>query len=75
MTELTTTQAAPRPSLLRQIRRYSLFALLALMVIGFWYVQPAFIRSANLFSILQAVSVVAILGVGVSITMRGPAAT
>ncbi|TGR94589.1 ABC transporter permease, partial [Mesorhizobium sp. M1C.F.Ca.ET.188.01.1.1] len=35
----------------------------------FWYVQPAFIRSANLFSILQAVSVVAILGVGVSITM------
>jgi simple sugar transport system permease protein len=43
--------------------------LLALMVVGFWYAQPAFIRSANLFSILQAVSVVAILGVGVSITM------
>lgn len=43
--------------------------LLALLVVGFWHVQPAFIRSANLFSILQAVSVVAILGVGVSITM------
>lgn len=69
MTELTTTQAARRPSLPREIRRYALFALLALMVIGFWYVQPAFIRAANLFSILQAVSVVAILGVGASITM------
>ncbi|TGP67325.1 ABC transporter permease, partial [bacterium M00.F.Ca.ET.227.01.1.1] len=53
MTELTTTQAAPRPSLLREIRRHALFALLALLVIGFWYVQPAFIRSANLFSLLQ----------------------
>ena len=69
MTNLTTTHAAPRPSLLRETRRYALFLLLALMVVGFWHVQPAFIRSANLFSILQAVSVVAILGVGVSITM------
>lgn len=50
-------------------RRYALFALLALMLVGFWSAQPAFINSANLFSILQAVSVVAILGVGVSITM------
>ena len=69
MTNLTTTHAAPRPSLLRETRRYALFLLLALMVVSFWHVQPPFIRSANLFSILQAVSVVAILGVGVSITM------
>lgn len=38
MTELTTTHAAPRPSLLREIRRFALFVLLALMVIGFWHV-------------------------------------
>lgn len=69
MTDQTTAQAAPRLSLFREIRRYALFVLLALLVVGFWHVQPAFIRSANLFSILQAVSVVAILGVGVSITM------
>ncbi|MES0196749.1 ABC transporter permease [Mesorhizobium sp. M0011] len=70
MTNPTTVQqAAPRTSLFRETRRYALFVLLAVMVIGFWYAQPAFIRSANLFSILQAVSVVAILGVGVSITM------
>lgn len=65
----TTQQSASRTSLFRETRRYALFVLLALMVVGFWHVQPAFIRSANLFSILQAVSVVAILGVGVSITM------
>ena len=70
MTYPTTTQlSASRTSLFRETRRYALFVLLALMVVGFWHVQPAFIRSANLFSILQAVSVVAILGVGVSITM------
>ena len=69
MTDLTTTQSTPLHSSLREARRYALFALLALLVAGFWYAQPAFIRSANLFSILQAVSVVAILGVGVSITM------
>jgi simple sugar transport system permease protein len=70
MTYPTTTQpSASRTSLFRETRRYALFVLLALMVVAFWHVQPAFIRSANLFSILQAVSVVAILGVGVSITM------
>jgi len=70
MTYPTTTQpSASRTSLFRETRRYALFVLLALMVVGFWCAQPAFIRSANLFSILQAVSVVAILGVGVSITM------
>jgi len=69
MTNQIAVPAAPRASLFREIRRYALFVLLALLVVGFWHVQPAFIRSANLFSILQAVSVVAILGVGVSITM------
>ena len=63
------TPARARRSLAETARRYALFVLLALMLVGFWQAQPAFINSANLFSILQAVSVVAILGVGVSITM------
>jgi len=68
------TDIAPPPArrastLSETSRRYALFVLLALMLVGFWWAQPAFINSANLFSILQAVSVVAILGVGVSITM------
>ncbi len=61
--------AAPRRNAFELARRYALFVLLAIMLVGFWWAQPAFINSANLFSILQAVSVVAILGVGVSITM------
>lgn len=70
MSSETTGTAQRRPSgLAETARRYALFALLALMLVGFWAAQPAFINSANLFSILQAVSVVAILGVGVSITM------
>ncbi|WP_244540148.1 ABC transporter permease [Kaistia soli] len=60
---------APRRTAFELARRYALFVLLAIMLVGFWWAQPAFINSANLFSILQAVSVVAILGVGVSITM------
>jgi len=67
---MSTDASAPRASNLAETaRRYALFVLLGLMLVGFWWAQPAFINSANLFSILQAVSVVAILGVGVSITM------
>lgn len=70
MTTDTSQKSAPRASNIAETaRRYALFALLGLMLLGFWWAQPAFINSANLFSILQAVSVVAILGVGVSITM------
>lgn len=70
MTTDTSQKSAPRASNIAETaRRYALFVLLGLMLLGFWWAQPAFINSANLFSILQAVSVVAILGVGVSITM------
>ncbi len=70
MTDRTANHgAAPRRNAFELARRYALFVLLAIMLVGFWHAQPAFINSANLFSILQAVSVVAILGVGVSITM------
>jgi len=71
MTDLPAGAGAgsPRSTPFELARRYALFVLLGAMLIGFWLAQPAFINSANLFSILQAVSVVAILGVGVSITM------
>ncbi|SHE91689.1 simple sugar transport system permease protein [Kaistia soli DSM 19436] len=69
MTDMSVQTGAPRRTAFELARRYALFVLLAIMLVGFWWAQPAFINSANLFSILQAVSVVAILGVGVSITM------
>lgn len=67
MTDLSASKSAPGALVLA--RRHALFVLLGAMLIGFWMAQPAFINPANLFSILQSVAVVAILGVGVSITM------
>ncbi len=51
------------------LRRGAVFILLALLVVGFTLAQPAFININNLMSILQAVSVVAILGAGVTVTL------
>jgi simple sugar transport system permease protein len=51
------------------VRRYAIFGLLALMLLGFGLAEPAFFTLANAMSVLQAVSVVAILGVGVTLTM------
>ena len=51
------------------VRTSTVFVLLAAMIIGFSSAQPAFIQVANQMSILQAVSVVAILGAGVTITL------
>jgi simple sugar transport system permease protein len=51
------------------LRAGAVFILLGLMMIGFTVVQPAFINIGNLMSILQAVSVVAILGAGVTVTL------
>ncbi|MFS8112593.1 ABC transporter permease [Rhizobium jaguaris] len=51
------------------LRSGAVFILLALLVIGFTAAQPAFININNLMSILQAVSVVAILGAGVTVTL------
>lgn len=48
--------------------RWGIFLLLAAMIVIFAVREPAFIRVANLFSILQAVSIVALLGVGVTIS-------
>lgn len=51
------------------LRSGAVFILLGLMVIGFTVAEPAFIRIGNLMSILQAVSVVAILGAGLTVTL------
>lgn len=50
-------------------RRGAVFILLAALVIVFSIAQPAFINVNNLMSILQAVSVVAIIGAGVTVTL------
>lgn len=51
------------------IRTSAVFILLAIMIVGFSAVQPAFLSFNNFMSILQAVAVVAILGVGVTVTL------
>ena len=51
------------------LRRGAVFFLLAALFAGFSLAEPAFSSVGNLMSILQAVSVVAILAVGVTISM------
>ena len=62
-------ETATLETLRNAIRRGAVFLLLAAMVVGFSLAQPAFININNLMSILQAVSVVAIIGAGVSVTL------
>ncbi len=50
-------------------RRYAVFLLLAVMIVVFSTAEPAFLGLNNFMSVLQAVSVVAILSVGVTISM------
>ncbi|MXN53746.1 ABC transporter permease [Shinella sp. AETb1-6] len=45
-----------------------IFVLLAAMMIIFQLNEPAFLRVANIFSILQAVAIVALLGIGVTVS-------
>ncbi|WFS01536.1 ABC transporter permease [Rhizobium tumorigenes] len=51
------------------VRTGAVFILLAALIVIFTSAQPAFINLGNLMSILQAVSVVAILGAGVTVTL------
>ncbi|MET0746934.1 MAG: ABC transporter permease [Rhizobium sp.] len=51
------------------VRSGAVFILLAGLIVTFSIAQPAFINLPNLMSILQAVSVVAILGAGVTVTL------
>ncbi|WP_421594585.1 ABC transporter permease [Shinella sp. M27] len=45
-----------------------IFVLLAAMMVVFQLNEPAFLRVANIFSILQAVAIVALLGIGVTVS-------
>lgn len=51
------------------VRKGAVFFLLPALILIFSFAQPAFININNLMSILQAVSVVAIIGAGVTITL------
>lgn len=53
----------------RLIRQSAIFVVLAVLGAGFTLAEPAFINLANLMSVLQSVSVVAILGAGVTVTL------
>jgi simple sugar transport system permease protein len=50
-------------------RRGAVFVLLAALIVLFTVAEPAFLGVANFMSVLQSVSVVAILAVGVTISM------
>lgn len=70
MTTLNSENQSPAGERLSAaIRASAVFILLIVMVGGFAFAQPAYINVTNLMSILQAVSVVAILGAGVTITL------
>lgn len=70
MTTLNSENQSPAGERLSAaIRASAVFILLIAMVTGFALAQPAYINVTNLMSILQAVSVVAILGAGVTITL------
>jgi simple sugar transport system permease protein len=53
----------------RTLRRYAIFVILAVLVVFFDFQEPAFLRVNNLFSVLQSVAVVALLGIGVTVTL------
>ncbi|WP_009401628.1 ABC transporter permease [Pseudomonas bharatica] len=61
-------QAAPR-RWLEALIHYGLLLLLGLIVLLFSLVEPAFVQVSNLFIILQSVSIVALLALGVTLTM------
>jgi simple sugar transport system permease protein len=55
--------------LARLLRRSAIFLILAALVVFFDAAEPAFLRVNNLFSVLQSVAVVALLGIGVTVTL------
>lgn len=63
----------PAQSALRRLRdhleRTGILLVLAILIVVFATKEPAFLNIDNLFSILQAVSIVALLGIGVTITL------
>lgn len=62
--------SAPKPKrVLDALIRYGLLLVLAAVVVFFSIAEPAFLRINNLFIILQSVSIVALLALGVTLTM------
>ncbi|WP_455733432.1 ABC transporter permease [Burkholderia stabilis] len=60
----------PAPARIRAVlERTGILVVLAALVVVFALREPAFLNVDNLFSILQAVSIVALLGIGVTITL------
>jgi simple sugar transport system permease protein len=57
------------PSFGHFLRRYAIFLILAGLIVFFQSREPAFLRINNLFSVLQSVAVVALLGIGVTVTL------
>ncbi len=53
----------------RQLEKSGMLFALAALVVVFAIAQPAFLNVDNLFSILQAISITALLGIGVTITL------
>jgi simple sugar transport system permease protein len=51
------------------LRRYAIFIVLIGLIIFFNFYEPAFLRVNNLFSVLQSVAVVALLAIGVTVTL------
>jgi simple sugar transport system permease protein len=72
--DIRTRAVSPRPPFTidafgRALRRYAIFIILAALVAFFSHAEPAFLRVNNLFSVLQSVAVVALLAVGVTVTL------
>ncbi|CAB3715443.1 Ribose import permease protein RbsC [Paraburkholderia graminis C4D1M] len=67
------TAVARKGGALRSLRghleRTGMLLVLALLIVVFALNQPAFLNIDNLFSILQSVSIVALLGIGVTVTL------
>ena len=59
----------PGERIQRTVRRYAIFLILVALIILFNATEPAFLRVNNLFSVLQSVAVVALLGMGVTVTL------
>lgn len=53
----------------RWLRRYAIFIVLLAMIVLFESQEPAFLHIDNIFSVLQAIAEVALLGVGVTISL------
>jgi simple sugar transport system permease protein len=63
------SQARHAPGVGHFLRKYAIFLILAGLIFYFQSAEHAFLRFNNLFSVLQSVAVVALLGVGVTVTL------